>query len=139
MTTDNPALTADDAARIAARYPRGSWLRRNRVWLTTLVALAFGAWVIWAGSHFAASDIAGRVAAVQIVDDFHSTVTLHVDRSDPSRQASCHVVAKSDDYQVVAELDVDVPPASANVVTVPVELKTVRTPASIEVASCALV
>lgn len=138
MNTLTNGLPDADAARIASRYPAASPLRRwAPLGIGALAALFLG-WVVWAGIQFAASEVAGRVATVTIVDQFHSTAVLHVDRSDPRRPASCHVVAKSEDYQVVAELDVPVPPSPDHVTSVTVEIRTVRTPAAVEVTSCVL-
>ncbi len=130
----------DDAAvaeRLRRRYPAP--LIRRPVWIgLAVVLLAAGiGWVVWAGLHFSRPVVAAQIAGFDVTSDTRMSVTLTVDRTDPSIPVVCRVVAQSSDHAPVAEQQVAVGPSTAKVVNTTIDLTTLRRAATAVVRECA--
>ena len=80
--------------------------------------------------------VSGQVASYEVVSDTAIDVVITVQRSDPSRPATCRLLAQSTDFQPVAEQDVVIEAGTAKVADKPVTLKTLRRATSATVRSC---
>jgi hypothetical protein len=124
------------AERLALRYPPPRVSRRTKIVITAVAALVALSWLVWAALLHAEPAVSGQVASYDVVSDTSITVIMTVQRSDPSRPATCRLLAQSTDFQPVAERDVPVPASTAKVVDVPVTLTTLRRATSATVRSC---
>ncbi len=125
------------AERLRRRYPPARihppvWIALAAVLLAALVG-----WVVWAGLDFSRPVVAAQLASFSASSDTKMTVTLTVDRTDPSVPVTCRVVAQSSDNQPVGEQQVTVGPSQAKVVDTTIELVTLRRAATAFVRDCA--
>ncbi len=126
------------AERLRRRYPRPRMPRPLLISLIVAGALIAIGWLVWAGLDYSRPPVAGRVLAYRVTSDTAITVTLTVERRDPSRPARCRLVAQATDFQPVAEQQVLVEPSSARVVDTEVVLTTLRRATSVSVKGCEL-
>jgi hypothetical protein len=129
---------ADVAERLARRYPPPRVRRRTKVVLVAVATLVALTWLVWAALLSAEPEVSGQVAAFDVVSDTSMTAQITVQRSDPSRAASCRVLAQSTDFQPVAETDVRIDPSAYEVVNTDITLTTLRRATSVSVRSCRL-
>jgi hypothetical protein len=107
--------------------------------LVGLVALgsAVGmAWLVWAALAHATPAVSAQVSSFAITSDTSMTVTMTVQRSDPSVAATCRVIAQSTDFQPVAEREVAVEPSHVKLADITLELTTLRRATSASVSGC---
>ncbi len=133
-TTVDAAAAA--AERLALRYPPPLVRRRTKVVLVAVATLVALSWLVWTALLHADPAVSGDVAGYQVVSDTSIEVTMTVQRSDPSRPATCSLLAQSTDFQPVAESVVAVEASTHQVVDVPVTLTTLRRATSVTVRSC---
>jgi hypothetical protein len=130
-------LGADAAAeRLARRYPPPRVSRRTKALLVAVATLVALGWLVWAALLHATPAVTGQVASFTVVSDTTMTVTMTVQRHDPSRPATCRLLAQATDFQPVAEQNVPVEASAYEVVDVPVTLVTLRRATSVTVKSC---
>ena len=137
--TEPTTVDADVAERLARRYPPPRVARRTKVVLVALSTLVALTWLIWAALLSAEPAVSGQVAAFDVVSDTSMTAQITVQRGDPSRAASCRVLAQSTDFQPVAEQDVQIAPSAYKVVNTDITLTTLRRATSVTVKSCRVV
>ncbi len=130
--------TVDAAAaeRLARRYPPPRVSRRAKVLMVALCTLVALGWLVWTALIHAEPAVSGQVSSYVVVSDTRMDVTISVQRRDPSRPATCRLLAQSTDFQPVAEQAVPVPASSYEVVELPVPLTTLRRATSATVKSC---
>ncbi|HEY0239740.1 MAG TPA: DUF4307 domain-containing protein [Friedmanniella sp.] len=131
--------TVDAAAaveRLARRYPPPLVSRRGKIAITTVATLVALSWLVWTALLHATPTVSGDIAGFQVVSDTAIEVTMTVQRGDPSRPATCDLLAQSTDFQPVAQSTVQVAPSSSQVVNVTQTLTTLRRATSVTVRSC---
>lgn len=147
VSTDEAAETADEQRlprpgprtpeereRIAARYPaRRRW---PFVALGIVLGVLLGTWTLWTALYHANPAVSAQVLSFQVVSDSEVRLVLHVDRPDPSVAGVCTVIAQSENYQQVGELDVQLAPGTTRLVDVPVTLRTIARATSASLQSC---
>jgi hypothetical protein len=132
------AVTDDAAARLARRYPTP----RSGLWwipVAVVLAVAMGAWLVWAGSYGATGTITARVDAFEVTSDTTISVTVTVDRPDPSRGAECLLYAQAVSYDRVGETRVEVSAGGAGLTTRTLELRTFKRATTAAVEACTVV
>jgi Domain of unknown function (DUF4307) len=124
------------AERLARRYPPPLVNRRTKIAITAVAALVALGWLVWTALLHADPAVSGDVAGFKVVSDTSIEVTMTVQRGDPSRPATCQLLAQSTDFQPVAESTVQIGASTHQVVDVPVTLTTLRRATSVTVRSC---
>lgn len=126
------------AARLRRRYPPPRVPRLVKTGLVTVFVAGAVGWLLWTATIHSRPPVAGQitsyVAAATSID-----VIFTVDRREPSRPVSCHVVAQAADFQVVGESDVPVEASEVRLVDVTTTVQTVRRAVSASVKGCTLV
>jgi hypothetical protein len=136
VTEPTTVDAAAAAERLALRYPPPRVSRRAKMVITGVATLVALTWLVWAALLHAEPAVSGQVASYEVVSDTSMTVVVTVQRSDPSRPATCRLLAQSTDFQPVAEQDVPVPASAVKVANLPVTLTTLRRATSATVRSC---
>ena len=137
--SDAGGVGAAAAARLRRRYPPPRLPRPVLVGLVAAVAAVGLTWLVWAGLFHATPAVTADVPAFTINSDTSMTVTITVQRSDPSVAATCRVIAQATDFQPVAELEVAVPASTVKLANLVVELTTLRRATSASVSGCTVV
>lgn len=131
-----PPTPPESAARLAERYPprRG---RRRLIFIACLLLAGVGlGWLIWAATIRANPPVSGRITAFEVLSTTKTRATLLVQRPDPSVSATCLVVAQAVNYERVAELSVDVPSGTQQVVKIEIQLRTFKQATSVWLDRC---
>ena len=124
------------ALRLRRRYPPPRMPRPVLVGLVALGAAVGMTWLIWAALFHADPVVTADVPAFEITSDTSMSVTITVQRPDPSIPVSCRVVAQATDFQPVAEKVVQVPASTVRLANIPVQLTTLRRATSASVSGC---
>jgi hypothetical protein len=131
--------TSEAAERLRLRYPTSRLPRPVLVTVVAVLAVAFLVWLVWTASVHSTPPVSGQVSSYRVLSDQEVTVTLTVDRPDPSRAAVCTVVAQAADFQLVGALErVEIPPQQSRVVDLTLTVKTLRRASSASVKTCSL-
>jgi uncharacterized protein DUF4307 len=131
------AETAEAVAeRLRRRYPPPRVSRRSKVVLVALGTLLALTWLVWTALVHARPAVTAQVASFAIHSNTSMSVTVTVQRRDPSIPATCRLLAQSTDFQPVAERTVPVAASPYEVVDVPVTLTTLRRATSVTVRGC---
>lgn len=131
-----PLLTPADVARIRARYPKSRWSGPRGRLLMGVLAVITLAWVIWAGSHRAATPVIGQVHSFRAESTHSVSVTIDVQRTDPTRTAVCTVTAVGLNGIPVGELDLQIPPAATKMTAASTTIRTTDKALSANVSNC---
>ena len=92
--------------------------KRVRV-LVAIIALGViiaMSWLIWAALVHSRPAVSAQVAAYTVTSDTAMSVTISVDRRDPSLPVTCRLIAQAADFQPVAEQQVAIEASTARVV-----------------------
>jgi len=126
--------------RPSARYGRQSKSRLSRRWVIvglTVFILAAGVTVAVVGyQRLGRSDVAGTLAAYELIDDETVQVTITITRENPARPAVCIVRGGSKDGSETGRREVLVPPSAHESVQVTTFVKTSRPPVIGDVYGC---
>ena len=126
----------DAADRLRRRYPNPRVPRPAKIAAVALgVAIAMS-WLIWAALVYSRPVVAAQVAAYTVTSDTEMSVTISVDRRDPSIPVTCRLIAQAADFQPVAEQLVAVEASTARVVDTRIVLTTMRRATSASVKGC---
>ena len=136
MTEPTTLDAAAVAERLARRYPPPLVSRRKKIAITAVATLVALGWLVWAALLHADPAVSGDIAGFKVVSDTSIEVTLTVQRGDPSRPATCSLLAQSTDFQPVAESVVQVEASPYAVVNKTLTLTTLRRATSVTVRSC---
>jgi hypothetical protein len=136
MTEPTTVDAAAVAERLALRYPPPMVSRRLKIVITAVATVVALSWLVWTALLHADPAVSGDVAGFTVVSDTSIQVTMTVQRGDPSRPATCSLLAQSTDFQPVAETTVPIEASTHQVVDVPVTLSTLRRATSVTVRSC---
>lgn len=128
-----------DEERIARRYPKRSlWDYLLYGGLAVSIGIAMVLTVISALSH-SAPPAESMVRSFTVDSPTQITVELVVQRTDPSKEAQCKLVAQADSYEEVGEATVTVPPDSEKIKAYMFTVKTVKEPVAINQRGCSVV
>ena len=126
----------DAADRLRRRYPKPRVPRPAKVAMIGLGVVIAMSWLIWAALAHSRPAAAAQVAAYAVISDTEMSVTISVDRRDPSVPVTCRVIAQSADFQPVAEQQVAIEASTARVVDKKIVLTTLRRATSASVKGC---
>ncbi|MBA3528461.1 MAG: DUF4307 domain-containing protein [Propionibacteriaceae bacterium] len=136
MSTE-PAITSDAAERLRRRYPRPRLPRPLLIIAVTLLAAGSLVWLLLTATVHSRPVVSADVSAYNVLSDREISVTVTVDRPDPSVAVVCRLVAQATDFQTVGALDnLEIGPRPERVVNVTVTMKTLRRATSASVKSC---
>lgn len=131
-----PRLSAADRERLARRYPKPRLPRPLLIAIVAVIAALSLTWVIRTALHHAEPVVSAQVPGYTVVSDTKITVTITVDRPDPSIPVACRVSAKAVDFQPVGELIVPFEATDDKVVNQTVTITTVRRATTAVVTEC---
>lgn len=132
-------MSTSDADRIARRYPkRGLWDYLLFGGLGLGIGLAMVLTVI-AGLEHSNPPAVASVRSFTVESPTEIDVELLVQRTDPSKPATCEVTAQAESYEGVGEITAEIPPADEKVVSHVVRLTTVKEPSAVDVKGCRLI
>lgn len=135
VTEDSERAVAE---RLQRRYPSARLPRPVLIALVALLVAVAGWWLVTTAWQRARPPVSADVSALQVETDTKITVTLRVDRPDPSLTATCRVVAQANDAGIVGEQAVTVPAGGASRMDLNVTLITLRRAVSAEVRGCSV-
>ena len=95
-------------------------------------------WLVWTALLHSRPIAAGHIQSFEITSDSSVSVTIAVERRDPSLPATCRVLAQASDFQPVGEQQVPVAASSDRVVEVTAAFTTLRRATAVVVKGCAL-
>jgi hypothetical protein len=127
---------ADTAERLRLRYPRERVPRPVRVSVIALLAAVALWWLVVTGWRIASPAVSAQVVTFAVRSDTAMTVTMTVDRPDPSVAVHCRLIAQSADFQIVGEQSVAVPGGRIRLLNVQVDLTTLRRATSASTQGC---
>jgi len=111
--------------------------RRGVVIALTVLVLAAGIAVAAIGyQRLGSSDVEGKLAGYQLIDDQTVDVTISVTRADPAKPVVCIVRARSADGSETGRRELLVAPSEADTVQVTAPVKTSRPPVTGDVYGC---
>ena len=126
----------DVAERLRRRYPKPRVPRPLKVGLISVGVVLGVTWLVWTALLHSRPIAAGHIQSFQITSDSSVSVTLAVERRDPSVPVTCRVLAQASDFQPVCEQQVPVAAASDRVVEVTAALTTLRRATAVVVRGC---
>ena len=126
----------DAADRLRRRYPKPRVPRPAKVAIIGLGVVIAMSWLIWAALVHSRPAVSAQVAAYTVTSDTAMSVTISVDRRDPSVPVTCRVIAQAADFQPVAEQQVAIEASTARVVDKRIVLTTIRRATSASVKGC---
>ncbi len=103
-----------------------------------VVVLLGAAWLLWAATIGANPPVSGQVVGFTVVSETDVQVDVVVERPDPSRAASCTVIAQSVTYERVGELTVRVAPGTDTRHRETVTIRTFKRATSASLEGCRL-
>jgi hypothetical protein len=101
----SPAAPTD---RYGAPAP---WRRRALVTACAVVALAFGAWLLWTAVAHSTPEVESELVGFDTVDAHTTTADVQLDFGGDDVEARCLVRALAEDHSVVGELSFEATPA----------------------------
>ena len=104
--------------------------------VVAVIAAVALTWLVWTALLHATPVVSGQVPGYTVVSDTKITVTVTVDRPDPSIPVACRVSAKAVDFQPVGELIVRFEATEEKVVNQTVTITTVRRATTAVVNEC---
>lgn len=134
----NQPRTAEEKARIAARYPKRSTVDLLVFGAAVAALLTAIGLVVASGLVRANPPVVAMVRAFDVIDAHRTTVELVVQRTDPTQPATCALFAQAPNYEKVGELDVAVPPGSNTLTVMNFDIKTLHEATSVSVEGCEL-
>lgn len=133
------ALSEQDRARIKARYPRRSTTDTFVGGAALLVLLALIVFVVIQGLQQSNPPVVADIRSFDVRSAHQTVARLGVQRPDPSVPAECSLFAQAANYEHVAEVTVDVPPSDEQIVTLEVDMSTIKEATSVSVDHCSVV
>lgn len=128
--------TETDAARIARRYPPGRTPRWAWIPLAAVLAAIGLTWLLWSALIGANPPVSARISAYEVTSDTSVSAIVTVQRPDPTVPVRCTVVAKAVTYETVGQLPVEVAASDAELVDVPVTLRTFKRATTVDLDGC---
>ena len=133
-------MTETPTPRPEGRYGRSRLSRVSRrrvvIGLAVLVVAAGLVVAVIGYQRLGTSDVAGSLAAYQLIDNETASVTISVTRSDPSRPVDCIVRVRAKDGSETGRREVLVLPSDQRTVQVTTTVKSVRPPVMADIYGC---
>jgi amino acid transporter len=126
----------DAAERLRRRYPKPRMPRALLAGLIGVGVVLALTWLVWTALLHSRPTVSAQVKTFEITSDSSASVTLSVERRDPSVPVSCRVLAQAIDFQPVGEKQVPVAASSGHVVEVNLVLTTLRRATAVVVKGC---
>lgn len=126
----------DDAERIRRRYPRPRYVRTVVVAVSVIAVAAGLSWLLWAAGTAANPPVSGQIESFTVTSDTTVSVTLIVERTDPSQAAVCDLVVQSESFERVGELAVTIAPSDQPRERVEVTVKTFKRGTAASLSGC---
>jgi hypothetical protein len=127
---------ADAAERLRRRYPKPRMSRPLLVSLISIGVLLALTWLVWTALLHSRPVVAAEVVTLRIDSDTSVSVTISVERRDPSKPVTCRVLAQAADFQPVGEQVVPVAASSDHLVNASVVITTLRRATGVVVRGC---
>ncbi len=127
--------SADDAARIRARYPKRSTPRWLFLGVAGTLAVVLVSWTVWTGLSKASPPIDGQVTAFETFED-RVDVNVVIQRPDPSIPGRCFVTAQATNFERVGEVWVDAPVSTETKMDFQLAVRTFRRATTATVDRC---
>jgi Domain of unknown function (DUF4307) len=128
----------DAAERLRRRYPKPRVPRPLMVGFISVGVVIGLTWLVWTALLHSRPIAAGHIQSFEITSNSSVSVTIAVERRDPSLPVTCRVLAQASDFQPVGEQQVPVAAASDRVVEVTAAFTTLRRAAAVVVKGCAI-
>ena len=126
----------DAGERLRRRYPK-SRMPRPLLWGLISVGVVIAmTWLVWTALLHSRPAVAAHIQAFRIDSDASVSVTLTVERRDPSMPATCRVLAQAADFQPVGEQQVPIEASRDRVVDVNFVLITLRRATTVVAKGC---
>jgi hypothetical protein len=126
----------DAAERLRRRYPKSRMPRPLLLGLIGVGVVIAMTWLVWTALLHSRPAVAAHIQAFRIDSDTSVSVTLTVERRDPSVPATCRVLAQAADFQAVGEQQVPIAASRDRVVDVNVALTTLRRATTVVAKGC---
>ena len=126
----------DAAERLSRRYPKSRMPRPLLVGLISVGVVLAMTWLVWTALLHSRPAVAAHVQAFRIDSDTAVSVTITVERRDPSVPVTCRVLAQAVDFQPVGEQQVQIAASADPLVDVNLVLTTLRRATAVVVKGC---
>jgi amino acid transporter len=126
----------DAAERLRRRYPKSRMPRSLLLGLIGVGVVLAMTWLVWTALLHSRPAVAAHVQAFRIDSDTAVSVTITVERRDPSVPASCRVLAQAVDFQPVGEQQVPIAGSADPRVDVNFVMTTLRRATGVVVKGC---
>ena len=126
----------DAGERLRRRYPKSRMPRPLLVGLISVGVVLGMTWLVWTALLHSRPAVAAHVQAFRIESDTAVSVTITVERRDPSVPATCRVLAQAVDFQPVGEQQVRIAAGVDPIVDVNLVLITLRRATAVVVKGC---
>jgi|GEM_PF-630801 len=126
----------DAAERLRRRYPKPRMPRPLLVALVSVGVVLALTWLIWTALRHSQPAAAAHVQSYQITSDTSVSVTISVQRQDPTVPVTCRVLAQAADFQPVGEQQVPIAASSHQIVNVDLVLTTLRRATAVVIKGC---
>jgi hypothetical protein len=126
----------DAAERLSRRYPKPRMSRPLLVGLISVAVVLALTWLIWTALRHSQPAASAQVQSFQITSDTSVSVTISVQRPDPSVPVTCRVLAQAADLQPVGEQQVPIAPSVRQIVDVNLVLTTLRRASAVMIKGC---
>jgi hypothetical protein len=128
----------DAAERLRRRYPKSRMPRSLLLGLISVGVVLGMTWLVWTALEHSRPAVAAHVQAFSIDSDTAVSVTITVERRDPSVPATCRVLAQAVDFQPVGEQQVTIGASADPLVDVSLVLTTLRRATAVVVKGCSV-
>ena len=128
----------DAAERLRRRYPKSRMPRPLLLGLISVGVVLGMTWLVWTALEHSRPAVAAHVQAFSIDSDTAVSVTITVERRDPSVPATCRVLAQAVDFQPVGEQQVTIGASADPLVDVSLVLTTLRRATAVVVKGCSV-
>jgi hypothetical protein len=126
----------DAAERLRRRYPKPRMPRPLLLVLISAGVVLALTWLIWTALRYSQPAAAAYVQAYQITSDTSVSVTISVQRQDPTVPVTCRVLAQAVDFQPVGEQQVPIAASTHQIVDVNIVLTTLRRATAVVIKGC---
>lgn len=126
----------DAAERLRRRYPEPRMPRPLLVGLISVGVVLALTWLVWTALRHSEPAASAQVQAFQVTSDTSVSVTISVQRPDPSVPVTCRVLAEAADFQPVGEQQVSIAASTRQIVDVNLVLTTLRRAAAVVIKEC---
>lgn len=133
-------MSSTAAERIAQRYPKPRVPRWLVAVIVALLAVLGVAWLVTTALRQATPPVAADIVTFEIVSAREATFTMTVQRTDPTREVTCEVIAEAPNHERVGELlDFRVPGTEQTLVSVSGTVPTFREATTVFLNGCRLI